>query len=300
MDIVEIDGKTRSDGTKAALCLGNFDGLHRGHQELFLAARKSPFLPSILLFEPSAETLLFPERPHPVLTSLEDKLRLLPGYGIERAYIVRADLSFYALDPSGFVSFLKERIDPSLLVFGSDFRFGKGCAGTPEVLRSYFPAEEIALLECSGAKVSSTRIRCLIEEEGDVSAAKDLLGRPYEMKGKVERGLHNGTRIGFPTLNLRPSASYCYPAPGVYEGVSYLSGIPYLSLINVGTNPTVGALSETQVESHLLGFSGEAYGKTLYVSFERRLRGERKFASLTELKEQIAKDKAAVLERKSR
>ena len=107
-------------------------------------------------------------------------------------------------------------------------------------------------------------------------AATSLLGRPYEMKGSVRHGLHNGTRIGFPTLNL-------------------LSGMAYRSIINVGTNPTVGALSAPQVESHLLGFSGDAYGKTLYVSFERRLRGEQKFASLEELQKQIEHDKEAVL-----
>ena len=295
MDIIEIDGKTRPDGTKVALCLGNFDGLHLGHQELLLTARKSDYLPSILLFEPSAEALLFPERPHPVLTSLADKLRILPRYGIERAYVLHADLSFYALDPQGFVSFLKEKIDPSLIVCGTDFRFARNCEGNPALLRKAFPTVELPLLQKDGEKVSSTRIRRLIMEEGDVRAATSLLGRPYEMKGSVRHGLHNGTRIGFPTLNLLPSAPYCYPLNGVYEGVSYLSGMAYRSIINVGTNPTVGALSSPQVESHLLGFEGDAYGKTLYVSFERRLRGEKKFASLEELQKQIEHDKEAVL-----
>lgn len=295
MEVIEIDAKTRSDGTKVTLCLGNFDGLHRGHQELFLAARRSDFLPSVLLFEPSAEALLFPSIPHPVLTSLEDKLRLLPRYGIERAYVLHADLGFYALSPEGFVAFLKERISPSELVCGSDFRFAKEAKGTPSFLRESFRVEEIPLLLIDGEKVSSSRLREIISKEGDVELATSLLGHPYEMRGKVRKGLHNGTRIGFPTLNLLPDAPYVYPAAGVYEGVSYLSGLAYRSLINVGANPTVGALKEPQVESHLLGYHGDAYGKTIYVSFSRRIRGEIKFASLDELKAQIEKDKASIL-----
>ena len=199
----------------------------------------------------------------------------------------------YAAEHGLYISVVAE--DASRADLGYLIDFAKEAKGTPSFLRESFRVEEIPLLLIDGEKVSSSRLREIISKEGDVELATSLLGHPYEMRGKVRKGLHNGTRIGFPTLNLLPDAPYVYPAAGVYEGVSYLSGLAYRSLINVGVNPTVGALKEPQVESHLLGYHGDAYGKTIYVSFSRRIRGEIKFASLDELKAQIEKDKASIL-----
>ena len=264
------------------LALGNFDGLHLGHQSLVKEAELLPSPTGILFFKrPYLST-------RPILSSVEDKIRYCAPFSLDCAYILDNDPSFYSLSKEDFVSLLKE-LGTQRVVVGEDFRFGKGQEGGIEELRKAFETHVAPLLLLNGKKVSSTQIR---EDllAGDVEGAKALLGRPYEIVGEVVHGLSNGRKIGFPTLNLQTYCNYLLPQNGVYAGIVYLSGIPYKAMINVGTNPTIGKLSFPLAEAHLIGADVDGYGKRAYFSFLKRIRGERKFASLEELSQQLKID----------
>ena len=180
---------------------------------------------------------------------------------------------------------------PRALAFGEDYRFGKEAKGTPSLLREHFPTIESPLLELEGGKVSTQRIGSLLEK-GDVRGAARLLGRPYEIQGKVVPGLRNGHRLGFPTMNLSLSAPYLLPKEGVYFGLSHRLGKIYRSIVNVGRNPTIGVLKERKVEAHLLDYpEEEGYGGTLYVEFLSFMREEKTFAGLDGLRKQLEMDK---------
>ncbi len=270
------------------LALGNFDGFHLGHQSIANETRLHAIGPSGILFfkEPYSDG--------PLLSDLEDKIRFSFPCGLDCAYCLENDRSFYELNPSSFMDML-EKLGAEKIVCGPDFSFGKDRLGNPALLKTRFDVEVIPfLLDGAGAKISSSAIKKEIAE-GDLSKANRDLGRNYETKGTIVHGLENGRRIGFPTLNLEPSGNYVIPKNGVYAGIAYLSGIPYKAMINVGTNPTIGTREKAIEEAHLFGYKGDAYGKRAYFQYLSYLREERKFASLDELKKQLESDKEKTL-----
>ncbi len=271
------------------LALGNFDGFHLGHQSLARETR---------LFASNDSGILFFARPYKdeeVLSDLEDKIRFSYSCGLDYAYCLENDSSFYELDSFSFMDLL-EKLGTKRIVCGPDFRFGKEKKGDVDTLKSRFLIDVVPFLtDSEGKKISSHRIKELIAS-GEVEEASIDLGRPYETKGVVVHGLENGRRIGFPTLNLEPAAPYVLPKRGVYAGFVYLSGIPYKAMINVGSNPTIGKRETLIEEAHLFDFAEDAYGKRAYFQYVSYLREERKFSSLNELKDQLSKDKERVLE----
>lgn len=272
-----------------SLALGNFDGFHRGHQSLALASKEGEGPSGILFFKN-------PYDPHkPLLSDLEDKLRFASPLDLDYAYVLDNDPSFYSYSKGEFILFLK-RLGVARVVVGEDFRFGRGQEGGINDLQEAFQTAVLPLLKDEkGEKISSSSIREHLKK-GEVEISRQELGRPYEIKGVVVHGYENGRKIGYPTLNLDPLAPYLLPKNGVYAGLTYLSGIPYPSMINVGTNPTVGALLSPIAESHLLTEEDiDAYGKRAYFAFYSRIREERKFASLDELKKQLKEDESSVL-----
>ncbi len=271
------------------LALGNFDGFHLGHQSLARETR---------LFASNDSGILFFARPYKdeeVLSDLEDKIRFSYSCGLDYAYCLENDSSFYELDSFSFMDLL-EKLGTKRIVCGPDFRFGKEKKGDVDVLKSRFLVDVVPFLtDSEGKKISSHRIKELIAS-GEVGEASIDLGRPYETKGVVVHGLENGRRIGFPTLNLEPAAPYVLPKRGVYAGFVYLSGIPYKAMINVGNNPTIGKRETLIEEAHLFDFAEDAYGKRAYFQYVSYLREERKFSSLNALKDQLSKDKERVLD----
>ena len=269
------------------LALGNFDGLHLGHQSLVKEAE----------LQPSPTGILFFKRPfsssRPILSSVEDKIRYCAPFSLDFAYVLDNSPSFYSLSKEDFLRLLKS-LGLTRAVVGEDFRFGKGKEGGIKDLQQAFETHVVPLVRIGGEKVSSTRIRESLLR-GDVEGAEDLLGRPYEIQGEVVHGLQNGRKIGYPTLNLKPLCNYLLPQNGVYAGLVYLSGIPYKAMINVGVNPTIGKLSLPIAEAHLIGAEVDGYGKRAYFSFLKRIRGERKFASLKELSAQLKVDEGSCL-----
>ena len=270
------------------MVLGFFDGMHRGHQALLAKARYCATGDSaVLLFS----SMPFKGEGTSCLMSLEDKIRFLHGTGIDFAYVLDTTPEFFALSPEEFITDFLLPLGVSQTVVGEDYSFGAHGKGTPEDLKRHFRTFTLPLVLEDGNKISSTRLKTLIRE-GKVEEAAALLGRPYEICGTVVHGKARGRTIGYPTVNLRLKAPYLLPKEGIYGGICYLLGKPYEALINVGKNPTFGELDEVLVEAHLLGYSGNCYDKTVYLSFVASGRGEKKFSGLEELKTQLQTDEA--------
>lgn len=225
---------------------------------------------------------------------LDDKERFASSMGIDYCLVLRTNKDFVLTPPDSFLTEVIGKIAPESLVVGEDFRFGQGAKGDVSSLKRKYKTYVCKLLSDSQGKISTSRIKKLLLE-GKAKEAWALLGHPYEMRGKTVKGLQNGRKIGFPTLNLGLETDYLLPKNGVYAGVCYLGGMPYKAMVNVGDNPSVDGPHENHVEAHLLGYSGsDDYNRTAYVDFLYLVRDERKFASLGELKKQLETDKKAV------
>lgn len=275
-------------GDKSALMLGTFDGFHKGHLSLLeetLNFKES----AILLFEKNYSELFSTTKEKRVLMSLEDKLNFLNHYSLSRVYILQNEASFFSLSKEDFIKKILLKIAPKNVVIGEDYTFGKDGEGKEKDLKEYFNVFSLPLLKDEEKKIGTERIKASLKE-GDIQKANSLLLRPYEIHGKIVKGFQNGRKISFPTANLDLSIDYLLPKRGVYGGISYLRGMPYKCIINVGEAPTVGKLKKEIVEVYLDGFIGNCYEETLYVDFLFFIREEKQFASLEKLKNQLQKD----------
>lgn len=292
----------RSDESVRFSCvaLGNFDGIHVGHQAILARcvedARKEGLVPTIWTFRRHPEHFLKGIDASGSILSPEEKLALAGNMGIRR-YFAEDFEAVRDLSPRAFCEkVLFEKLDAREVVCGFNFRFGKNGAGDTALLKELMESAGrrvvvIPAVEIAGQIVSSTRIRRALEE-GDVELCRTLLGRPYSILFPVEHGKRLGTRLGFPTLNQSYPVEYVVPKKGVYAVRVFFDNERYNGVCNVGIRPTVSDSGAITAETHLFGFSGELYGKTVRVEFHRFLRAERKFQSLEDLKDQIARDKS--------
>ena len=281
--------------------IGNFDGVHRGHQEIaqHLAARSQrDGVPAVVLtFDPHPLALLRPGHVPPSLTTLKHKDELLEQAGVTCVIAYPTDKQLLELTPEQFVdSILIGQLAAKGIVEGPNFCFGKDRKGDIDTLRELCRERNI-LLEVAepvgGARamVSSSTIRSLIAS-GKLADAVKLLGHPYRIEGEVVAGARRGQQIGFPTANI-DRIETLLPADGVYAGVATIAGRDFAVAINIGPNPTFHE-NVRKVEAHLLDFSGDLYGQTLAVDLLDRVRDVRKFGGREELVSEIAKDVAAV------
>ncbi len=268
-----------------ALCLGNFDGIHLGHQKLFSEAKKSSKHVGVLLFDKNPAEFFPSSKSKKVLTGLEDKISILESLGIKYVFVAKVSKEFFALSKEEFIRQYIDALNPSSIVCGPDYSFGSLAEGKPSDLAKSHNVHLVDLLSINGEKISTQNIIGLIEE-GKIEEANHLLGRPYEVKGQVVKGLELGRTIGYPTANLSLKENYVLPLSGVYSATT--NGL--LSFVNVGTNPTIGALKEPIIETHILDFASDIYGETVTLSFRHFIREEKTFDSLSELKEQLDKD----------
>lgn len=284
------------------MAIGNFDGVHLGHQALVrMAVAEAAAVrgtPVALTFDPHPAQVLAPDRAPETLLRLEQRVELLGELGVEVVAVLRFDSAVASLAPDAFAGeVLAGQLGARCVVVGERFRFGQGRAGDVAMLerlgrRLGFAVRSLAPVEQGGLPVSSSRVRDALRR-GDVQAARALLGRPPFADGEVVKGDGRGRTLGVPTANLRIEGQRL-PADGVYAGrVLDPSGGPRWGCVaNLGLRPTFG-LGPHSVEAHLLDFRGDLYGRRLRLEFLARLRGERRFEGRQSLLAQIVEDVAA-------
>lgn len=283
--------------------LGTFDGVHKGHASLLQkakAAAQTGKLPLVVFtFSPNPKELLSPQSFKGALVNDErEKNHLLKDQGANDVLVIPFTEDLASRSPEDFIdNILLRDFDFKEFFVGENFTFGAGGKGTPATLRAAIPnLKVVELLKMSGRPVSSTSIREALLQ-GDIESANEMLGRPYELSGIVEKGKGRGRKLHFPTANFVPPAKKVLPAAGVYAGFAQTQkGKRYMAAINVGTSPTFTDEVKPYVEVHLLDFDGDLYGKKMTVFFVVRLREEKSFLSVQELADAVQSDVKEVRE----
>jgi riboflavin kinase/FMN adenylyltransferase len=272
------------------ICLGNFDGVHIGHQKVIKQAMLDSGGPvAVLTFDAPLGTVIDGRKAKQVITSVSDRYRLIHRLGVDYLLVLHLNKKLLSLSAVDFIDKVLKRLNIGKVFVGEDFRFGKGRTGNVQLLAKHFSTDIIPLLDVEHTKVSTSQIIELLKD-GNIIKANQLLGRHYQMNGVITEGLHIGQTIGFPTANLKLSAPYVIPKFGVYKTVCYIDGFPHLSLTNIGVHPTIQQLDLPSIEVHIPNYEGNDYGKTMYLEFISFLREEKHFATLDELRAQIARD----------
>jgi len=282
------------------VALGNFDGVHLGHQVVVRRAveegRTRGMRTVAATFDPHPRAVLRPGSEPKLLTTLEVRREILLEYAVDEVRVVSFDAELSKKSPQEFVrEVLIGELGASVVVVGENFRFGYKALGDIRDLRRHMheaggEAYSVPVYTLVGEVISSTRIRALLQG-GEVREAARLLGRPYFVRGEVVVGDKRGRALGFPTANVLPDVRVRVPGHGVYAGCVRVGGERYGACTNVGVAPTFER-REGRVEAYLLDFDGNLYGEVADVAFVERLRAEKRFSGIEELKAQIARDVA--------
>jgi riboflavin kinase/FMN adenylyltransferase len=279
-------------GNDVAVAVGNFDGVHVGHAEIVrrlrAAADRRGVPAAAVTFDPHPASIVRPGTAPVPLTTPERRAALLLALGLDAVFVQPVDARLVAISAEAFYhDVLRGRLRAVALVEGADFRFGAGRRGDVGLLAKLAAAdgltlEVVAAVVVGDAAVSSSRVRALVAA-GDVAAAERLLTAAYRVSGTVVHGAHRGAALGFPTANLAGIATLL-PAPGVYAARAAVAGggDAFPAAVHVGPNATFGETA-VSVEAHLVGFSGDLYGRRLDVDFLERVRDTRHFDSIDEL-----------------
>jgi riboflavin kinase/FMN adenylyltransferase len=294
---VEEELKEFTPQRETVLTIGVFDGIHLGHQHLIEYLKRQAlmrdYLPGVVTFRRHPQQVLSPQTHLHYLTTLEERIRLLKGLGIELIVPLPFNLELAQLPARQFASLLQTHLRMRGLVVGPDFAMGQGREGDVSTLHSLgkemgFWVDVVLPKIVNGEVVSSTIIRQALAQ-GDMLKVRRLLGRPFSLSGKVVHGTERGKQLGFPTANLGVNSGQALPIDGVYVTRAYLGSHAYPSVTNIGIRPTFGQ-GERAVEVYLLDFKGQLYGQGLRIELVERLRDERRFPTLEELKAQINRD----------
>jgi len=281
-----------------ALTIGNFDGVHRGHIALFDRVKKLAGdikgQSVVMTFEPHPIKVVKPGNGPPLITPVEQKLKLIADAGIDVILCLPFNKDFASISAKDFVvELLVKKIGVKEIVVGYDYSFGAGREGNIDLLKNLgddhgFRVHVVEPIHLNDTLVSSTSIRNLVKE-GNLSEAKRLLGRDYQITGIVKTGMGRGSKIlGFPTANLIP-VDELIPKKGVYAVKAYIHDKKYNGVCNIGINPTFGGTA-LSIETHVLDFSGDIVGEKFTIKFISRLRDERTYKNKDELAHQIEKD----------
>jgi len=299
MRIIHAARELKPAGRKVCLAIGFFDGVHLGHQQVIRQtltdARQHDALALVVTFDRHPNTVVAPDRVPPLIYSLPQKLRAIESLGADTLLLIRFDQAFSEQSGEAFVRGLVSDLGRiQSLCVGANFVFGHKRGGNVELLRKLgadlsFTVHGLAAVSLDGHTVSSTRIRKEIQG-GDLDRVSQMLGRAYSLAGTVMRGDGLGHQLGFPTANL-DITGLALPPQAVYAVLAETGGKSYRAVLNIGHRPTLqNPNPQLRVEAHLIDFTADLYGQELEVAFVERLRGEKKFASLGDLREQIAQD----------
>ena len=273
-----------------ALAIGNFDGLHLGHQALLArlteASKVKRLTPAVMTFEPHPREFFSPQNAPARLTTLREKLEYFAEANIEKVFICAFNQKFAQMSAQSFMlEILRKKLNANTILIGEDFKFGvKRTGGVDDFRANSFDLITLPQVNIGQQRVSSTLVRNALAA-GDLKQAAQLLDRPYSISGKVVHGAQRGRQLGFPTANIqmrheRPALS------GVYA--VKLDGLP--SVANLGVRPTITGVPKLLLEVHVFDFDGNLYDKHVHVEFLQKIREEMKFENLDVLKAQIAKD----------
>ena len=289
MNVVTNPAAFVAPAAGTAVTIGAYDGVHRGHQFVIAQLRELGRETVVLTFDRHPASVVRPESAPLLLTDLDQKLELLAATGVDHTVVLHFDEARSQEEPEDFVrEVLVEALGARVVVVGEDFHFGRRRRGNVELLRAMggalgFEVVHVPLM----AGTSSTAVRRLLAA-GDVSGAAELLGRPHEVRGVVEKGDQRGRELGYPTANVAVPADILLPAPGIYAG---WYGAEHGAAISVGRRPTFcDRESPVVLEAYVLDFSGDLYGQAARVSFVSRLRDEERYDSVEELVGQMALD----------
>lgn len=286
------------DSRPVALTIGNFDGVHLGHQallkELREAAQVRGLQTAVVIFEPHPREFFTPQQAPARLTSLREKLEFFSGLGIDRVHVCRFDARFAKMSAVDFVNALYEKLLARFVLIGDDFRFGSGRSGDFALMeklgaRLGFEVGAVHSVKHDGVRISSTAVRATLAA-GQMRTAQSYLGRHYSISGRVVHGDGMGKKIGYPTANIqlkhnRPPVAGIFVVNAHAEGLGVLQGVASL-----GVRPTVKQNDKPVLEAHLFEFSQQIYGRHLRVEFLQKLREEEKYPDLAALTRQIATD----------
>lgn len=298
---VKIIDTIQGSDTACAATIGFFDGVHRGHRYLLDqvrdAAQQRGLASQLITFPEHPRRTLCPDFCPQILTTTAEKLELLETTGIDRCALFPFTPELAQLSAYDFMKSLFERFGVRALVIGYDHRFGHDRRESFDDYVAYGKQMGIEVIQAGhfapdGLHISSSAVRKALLQ-GDAERAACYLGRPYSLTGKIIEGHHIGSGLGFPTANLLPeNEAKLVPANGAYAAEATVEGETYAAMLNIGTRPTLNNGPERSIEAHLLGFSGNLYGKNLTLRFRHYLRDERKFDSLETLTAQLRHDAA--------
>lgn len=267
-----------------SVVLGLFDGVHVGHAQLISTAKYiSKDKIAVLTFDNNLK-----QDNSEALLSLDDKLNFIGRLGADEIYVFRANDKFKNIPYLDFINKILIKFDPKNIFCGADFRFGFRALGDINSLKEFFPKVTVLnyVNNADGSKVSSSLIKKYIKE-GCIENANLMLGYSYFVRGRVVKGHKNGRKIGFPTINLKLSSSYCLPKKGVYASKIFINGQIYFGMTNVGTHPTIEEENSIIIETYIFDFNSNVYGEDTLVTFEKYIRDEHKYSSLEHLCDEL-------------
>jgi riboflavin kinase / FMN adenylyltransferase len=277
-----------------ALAIGNFDGMHLGHQALLQAninaASRASIMPAVMTFEPHPREFFTPQNAPARLCNLREKLEFFETAGIQKVFVCAFNKRFAALSAQDFLTTLRKQLNANTVLVGEDFKFGaKRAGGIADFKSQGFDLISMPRVDFNSERVSSTRVRDALFS-GNLALAAQLLGRNYSISGKVVHGAKRGRELGFPTANVhikheRPALTGVY---AVKLSAGRLQGLN--AVANLGVRPTISGVPKLLLEVHVLDFNENLYGKHVHVEFLHKIREEQKFESLEALKAQIAAD----------
>lgn len=290
------------DVEPCAVAIGFFDGVHKGHQAVIMKAQEKAdemgIRSAVMTFDPHPSVVLKKGKINAqYITPLDEKIEILTSMGVDYLFVVQFDTTLAQLSPQAFTDAFFVGLDIKHVVAGFDFTFGHKGKGTmemlPELSQGRFSQSVIPKVEKEENKISSTRIRALLDE-GKVDEAGELLGRPFTLKGKVIEGDKRGRTIGFPTANTEIDSDYYLPKVGVYAVTVIYCGQVYQAMANLGVKPTFEGEREPSLEVHLFDFDEDLYGQSISIQFHLRIRDEKRFNGPEELKGQLTDDEAQI------